>query len=234
MAPRILGPITSFLTACITQSGGKFATDLSVLFSMTDSTPLGVSQTLPFARRRPENSGLETASHVTFHDGDIVLFNRQPSLHKLSILCHLVKVRPGRTLRMNECCCTPYNADFDGDEMNLHVPQTAEARAEAFELMGVRRNLVTPRNGESLIAAIQDFVTAAYLLTKKDVMFTHDRMMQVCGYMSVDALKLDLPKPAIFKVSGRCLYVIALALTLNIASVSLDWKASHVVHLPAI
>lgn len=49
----------------------------------------------------------------------IVLFNRQPSLHKLSIMCHRVKVRPWRTFRLNECACNPYNADFDGDEMNL-------------------------------------------------------------------------------------------------------------------
>ncbi|MDF9518917.1 hypothetical protein P5780_27795, partial [Bacillus cereus] len=95
-------------------------------------------------------------------DGDIVLFNRQPSLHKLSIMCHRVKVRPWRTFRLNECVCNPYNADFDGDEMNMHVPQTEEARTEALTLMGVRHNLVTPRNGEPIIAAIQDFITASY------------------------------------------------------------------------
>ena len=88
-------------------------------------------------------------------DGDIVLFNRQPSLHKLSIMCHLAKVQPQRTFRFNECVCTPYNADFDGDEMNLHLPQTEEARAEALVLMGNKSNLVTPRNGELLIAATQ-------------------------------------------------------------------------------
>jgi DNA-directed RNA polymerase III subunit RPC1 len=60
-----------------------------------------------------------------------------------------------RTFRFNECVCTPYNADFDGDEMNLHVPQTEEARAEASELMGVLRNLCTPKSGEILIAATQ-------------------------------------------------------------------------------
>lgn len=51
----------------------------------------------------------------------IVLFNRQPSLHKLSIMCHRVRVRPWRTFRLNECVCNPYNADFDGDEMNLRM-----------------------------------------------------------------------------------------------------------------
>uniref|UniRef100_A0A3Q2QKV0 DNA-directed RNA polymerase subunit n=1 Tax=Fundulus heteroclitus TaxID=8078 RepID=A0A3Q2QKV0_FUNHE len=70
-------------------------------------------------------------------DGDIVLFNRQPSLHKLSIMAHIAKVKPHRTFRFNECVCTPYNADFDGDEMNLHLPQTEEAKAEALILMGV-------------------------------------------------------------------------------------------------
>jgi DNA-directed RNA polymerase III subunit RPC1 len=82
---------------------------------------------------------LEIGDIVERHlmDGDVVLFNRQPSLHKLSIMSHYVKVRPWRTFRFNECVCAPYNADFDGDEMNLHVPQTEEARAEAVELMGV-------------------------------------------------------------------------------------------------
>ena len=85
-------------------------------------------------------SNLSVGDFVVRHlqDDDIVLFNRQPSLHKLSIMSHFVKVLPWRTFRFNECVCTPYNADFDGDEMNLHVPQTEEARAEAMELMGVR------------------------------------------------------------------------------------------------
>ncbi len=60
-----------------------------------------------------------------------------------------------RTFRFNECVCSPYNADFDGDEMNLHVPQTQEAKTEASELMGVMNNLCTPKNGEILIAATQ-------------------------------------------------------------------------------
>ena len=62
---------------------------------------------------------------------DVVLFNRQPSLHKMSIMAHRAKILEWRTFRFNECACTPYNADFDGDEMNLHVPQTEEAKAGA-------------------------------------------------------------------------------------------------------
>ena len=88
-------------------------------------------------------------------DGDIVLFNRQPSLHKVSIMAHEVHVVQGRTFRFNECCCTPYNADFDGDEMNLHVPQTEEARAEAKLLMGVIHNICTPKDGSTLISQLK-------------------------------------------------------------------------------
>ena len=64
-------------------------------------------------------------------DGDISIFNRQPSLHRMSIMGHKIKVLPGKSFRLNPAVCTPYNADFDGDEMNLHIPQTEEARAEA-------------------------------------------------------------------------------------------------------
>jgi DNA-directed RNA polymerase III subunit RPC1 len=73
--------------------------------------------------------------HRHLIDGDYALFNRQPSLHRMSIMCHKVKARPWRTFRFNECVCKPYNADFDGDEMNLHVPQTEEAKAEAANLL---------------------------------------------------------------------------------------------------
>ncbi|KAG9345940.1 hypothetical protein JZ751_007755 [Albula glossodonta] len=135
-------------------------------------------------------------------DGDIVLFNRQPSLHKLSIMAHIARVKPHRTFRFNECVCTPYNADFDGDEMNLHLPQTEEAKAEALVLMGTKANLVTPRNGEPLIAAIQDFLTGAYLLTLKDTFFDRSKACQIVASILVgkdEKIKVSLPPPAILK-----------------------------------
>ncbi|KAG6038237.1 hypothetical protein E4U41_004402 [Claviceps citrina] len=130
-------------------------------------------------------------------DGDVVLFNRQPSLHKLSIMSHYVKVRPWRTFRLNECVCNPYNADFDGDEMNLHVPQTEEARAEAMTLMGVRHNLITPKSGEPIIAATQDFITASYLLSSKDRFFDRKTFTTICMHMLHNHTPFDLPPPAI-------------------------------------
>ncbi|KAK7989416.1 NmrA-like family protein [Apiospora arundinis] len=132
-------------------------------------------------------------------DGDVVLFNRQPSLHKLSIMSHLAKIRPWRTFRLNECVCGPYNADFDGDEMNLHVPQTEEARAEAINLMGVKNNLATPKNGEPIIAATQDFITASYVLSGKDMFFDRKTFTYLCMHMMDGITHLDIPPPAIFK-----------------------------------
>eukprot|EP00644_Phytophthora_capsici_P003800 jgi/Phyca11/108224/e_gw1.15.640.1 len=130
-------------------------------------------------------------------DGDIVLFNRQPSLHKMSIMSHRVKVMPWRTFRFNECVCSPYNADFDGDEMNMHLPQTEEARTEAITLMGVEQNLITPRNGEPLVAATQDFLTASYLLTQKNIFFNREQFCQVISIMSDANEHIELPPPAI-------------------------------------
>ncbi|TDH69964.1 hypothetical protein CCR75_006384 [Bremia lactucae] len=130
-------------------------------------------------------------------DGDIVLFNRQPSLHKMSIMSHRVKVMPWRTFRFNECVCSPYNADFDGDEMNMHLPQTEEARTEAITLMGVEENLITPRNGEPLVAATQDFLTASYLLTQKNIFFNREQFCQVLSIMSDANEHIELPRPAI-------------------------------------
>ncbi|KAJ9624864.1 DNA-directed RNA polymerase III subunit C1 (rpo31) [Taxawa tesnikishii (nom. ined.)] len=142
-------------------------------------------------------------------DGDIVLFNRQPSLHKLSILSHFAKVRPHRTFRLNECVCNPYNADFDGDEMNLHVPQTEEARTEAINLMGVKHNLATPKNGTPIIAAIQDFITGAFLSSSKDNFFDRKTFTQIVGFMFHDdvvidpetgeKLSIEIPPPTVWK-----------------------------------
>jgi DNA-directed RNA polymerase III subunit RPC1 len=142
-------------------------------------------------------------------DGDIVLFNRQPSLHKLSILSHRAKIRPWRTFRLNECVCNPYNADFDGDEMNLHVPQTEEARTEATELMGVKYNLATPKNGTPIIAAIQDFITAAFLMSSKSNFFDRKTFCQICNFMfkgegaydpdTGAQLPIEIPPPTIVK-----------------------------------
>ena len=159
---------------------------------------------LKYGNREKTANELRYGDIVERHlmDGDVCLFNRQPSLHKLSIMAHFAKVADHRTFRFNECVCNPYNADFDGDEMNLHLPQTEEAKAEALILMGTKNNMVTPRNGEPLIAAIQDFITAAYLLTQKDVFFNRAQASQIISSIIANEdrkTKIDLPYAAILR-----------------------------------
>jgi DNA-directed RNA polymerase subunit A' len=127
-------------------------------------------------------------------DGDIVLFNRQPSLHRMSIMAHIVKVLPGKTFRLNLLVCPPYNADFDGDEMNLHVVQSDEARAEAKELMLVQEHLLSPRYGGPIIGGLQDYITGAYLLTSKTTLLTREEIMEILG---AAGYKGEIPQPAI-------------------------------------
>ncbi len=127
-------------------------------------------------------------------DGDIVLFNRQPSLHRMSIMGHIVKVLPGKTFRLNLLVCPPYNADFDGDEMNLHVPQTEEARAEARILMLVQKQILSPRYGGPIIGGLQDYISGAYLLTSKATLLTKEDVMEL---LAVAKYEGEIPEPAI-------------------------------------
>ena len=126
-------------------------------------------------------------------DGDITIFNRQPSLHKMSMMMHKAKVLPYNTFRINPCTTTPYNADFDGDEMNLHIPQTEEARSESEELLDVYKNIISPRFGNPIIGCIQDHLTGSYLLTQEDKFLTKD---EACDLLMKAGITVELPKPA--------------------------------------
>jgi DNA-directed RNA polymerase subunit A' len=121
-------------------------------------------------------------------DSDIVIFNRQPSLHRMSIMAHYVRVLPYRTFRLHPAVCPPYNADFDGDEMNLHVPQSEEARSEAALLMSVQDQLISPRYGGPIIGGIRDFITGAYILTSDESFLSKEEFFNLAllgGYAGV-------------------------------------------------
>lgn len=143
-------------------------------------------------------------------DGDVVLFNRQPSLHRMSIMAHKVKVMPGKTFRISPQVCPPYNADFDGDEMNLHVLQTEEARAEALLLMDVERNIISPKFGGPVIGCDLDQITGIYLLTQDDCKFTKEHAYQILGMAAIDA---DLPDKK--EITGKELFSVILPKSVN-------------------
>lgn len=104
--------------------------------------------------------------HRHLLDGDPVLFNRQPSLHKASMMCHRVHVMEGDTFRLNVCVCPPYNADMDGDEMNMHVPQSIQTATELRHLAAVPLQIVSPRTSTPIIGIIQDMTVGVYRLTQ--------------------------------------------------------------------
>ena len=134
--------------------------------------------------------------HLT--DGDIVLFNRHPSLHRGSLMAHFVKVLPGRTFRLHPAACAPYNADFDGDEMNIHSPQTEEARAEAKMLLDVKRNLISPKNNTNLIGCVQDSITGNYLLGLQEFSKEEANQLLYQSGLDIDPIKKNIGGNEVF------------------------------------
>lgn len=158
--------------------------------------------------------GYSVERHVM--DGDIAIFNRQPSLHRMSMMCHRVKVLPHKTFRLNPAVCAPYNADFDGDEMNLHIPQTEEARAEAEILMEVQTQLISPRYGLSIIGCIQDSVSGNYILTKGDRKFSRQMAIDLLASIRMNDFS-RLPKKD--KVTGKEIFSCILPKDFNFTGV---------------
>ena len=140
------------------------------------------------------NSGDIVHRHMI--DGDAILFNRQPTLHRMSMMCHIVKIMPiGDTFRMNVADTKPYNADFDGDEMNLHMPQDEEAEQELRNLAAVPYQIISPANNKTIVGIFQDSLLGAYRFTRKDIKFSPRNAMNLLVYdNNLDISKLDLTK----------------------------------------
>jgi DNA-directed RNA polymerase II subunit RPB1 len=145
--------------------------------------------------------------------GDWVWFNRQPTLHKMNIQAFQVYPVKGLTFRLPLPCTRPFNADFDGDEMNIHVPQSIEATTEAQELMAVPFNMVSPSNTSTIIALVQESLVSWFRLTSRNVLLTRDKFMQLAAQIqynpnkdSYNELPLEdcwsfdtFPQPAVLK-----------------------------------
>jgi DNA-directed RNA polymerase II subunit RPB1 len=140
----------------------------------------GESITLRYVDR--DSVVLEDGDIVHRHmmDGDPILFNRQPTLHRMSMMCHIARVmKYGDTFRMNVGTTKPYNADYDGDEMNLHMPQDPESEAELKNLAAVPYQIISPANNTSIIGIFQDSMLGCYQFTRKNVNFTQREAMNL-------------------------------------------------------
>ena len=101
-------------------------------------------------------------------DNDIVFFNRQPTLHKMGMMAHKAVILEGKSFRLNGSCTSPYAADFDGDEMNMHVPISEACRYELEHITIVSSQIVSPQASKPVIGLIQDSLLAWYLITKRN------------------------------------------------------------------
>ena len=134
-------------------------------------------------------------------DGDMVLFNRQPTLHRMSMMGHRVRVLPYNTFRLNVSVTAPYNADFDGDEMNAHIPQSSEAIQELQDIAAVPYQMISPRHQKPVIKVVQDALLGSYRITKQGDTFTKKEMMNLMMWNK----RFDgkLPSPSIEQGAPR-------------------------------
>ena len=118
--------------------------------------------------------------HRHMMDGDAILFNRQPTLHRMSMMCHIAKImKKGDTFRMNVADTKPYNADFDGDEMNLHMPQDVESESELKNLAAVKYQIISPANNASIIGIYQDSMLGSFQFTRENIVFNKEKAMNL-------------------------------------------------------
>ena len=127
-------------------------------------------------------------------NGDYVIFNRQPSLHKMSMMGHRVHILPYSTFRLNLSVTTPYNADFDGDEMNLHLPQSLESKSEIMNIMHVPKQIVSPQSNRPVMGIVQDTLIGCKVFTERDNFLTYDQVNNLVMWIEdFDISKLPMP-----------------------------------------
>eukprot|EP00897_Mesotaenium_endlicherianum_P000548 jgi/Mesen1/10494/ME000083S09995 len=164
--------------------------NLIALQGLSDKKRLALSRTLlskpgaAAAAAAPvgDSRGGSVAKAVYRHlrDGDAVLVNRQPTLHKPGIMAHMAKILKGeKTLRLHYANCNVYNADFDGDEMNVHFPQDPMGRAEAYGIVNADEQYIVPTSGTPARGLIQDHIVGATLLTMTGTMLEKEEYQQL-------------------------------------------------------
>ena len=128
-----------------------------------------------------EKLNIEDGDIVDRHvmNGDFVLFNRQPSLHKMSMMSHKVRVMPYDTFRLNPAVTPSYNADYDGDEMNLHLPQSIQTENELKMLSNVILQIISPRQSKPIISVVQDVTLGLYRLTKDETIVNEKQLFNL-------------------------------------------------------
>lgn len=184
-------------------------------------------ENLTFVSEKPVPLEIGDVVERPLKDGDILLLNRQPTLHKGSMIAQKVRLRVGKTIRMNLATTKTFNADFDGDEMNLHCPASVDAEAELRELSSLKNHLMSVQSSKPNITLVQDAMLAVFLLTKDDVWLTrselwdlamHSQLPQVEHVLSTkvkDAERVTGVQHCPDRVSGKFAFSLMLPRTFN-------------------
>lgn len=189
----------------------------------------GDNISLRYVDRKSVRLEIGDTVHRHMMDGDAVLFNRQPTLHRMSMMCHLAKIMMvGDTFRMNVGDTKPYNADFDGDEMNLHMPQDVESESELRNLAAVPWQIISPANNKPIVGIFQDSLLGAYRFTRENVKFNaRDAMNLLMAYDKVDVSKLPLTDITSFQILSQILPPLTLKYKTNRFDDKEDFKTSN-------
>ena len=165
----------------------------------------GEQITLRYADRENIDLNYGDVVHRHMMNGDGVLFNRQPTLHRMSMMCHIAVIMfKGDTFRMNVADTKPYNADFDGDEMNLHMPQDELSEAELKNLAAVPYQIVSPANNASIVGIFQDSLLGAYRFTRPDIKFNQlSAMNLLMSFNKIDVFGLQNKELSSFDVLSQ-------------------------------
>jgi DNA-directed RNA polymerase beta' subunit/intein/homing endonuclease len=135
-------------------------------------------------------------------NGDYVLFNRQPSLHRMSMMGHRARIMPYNTFRLNVMATPSYNADFDGDEMNMHLPQSYQTMEELRQLAAVPTQIISPRECQPIISIVQDICLGVYRITKSYTRIPERNFYNLL--MTNQNFRGDVPAPK--DVKGKAKY----------------------------
>jgi len=144
----------------------EMALELFKPFVMKRLCELGKANNIKSARKKVEKASAEVwdALEVVIKDHPVML-NRAPTLHRLGIQAFEPVLVEGRAIKLHPLVCTAFNADFDGDQMAVHVPLSAEAQSEARFLMLAANNLLKPSDGKPVVVPTQDMILGSYYLT---------------------------------------------------------------------
>ena len=137
-------------------------------------------QDIVYNTKKPVDLRIGDVVERKLMDGDILLLNRQPTLHKGSMIAQKIKIVEGNTIRLNLATTKTFNADFDGDEMNVHLPATCEAEAELRVLSSVQNNIISTQSGKANIMIVQDSLLSAYLMTIRRAEIVEEDFFQLC------------------------------------------------------